>query len=476
MARILLSIPLDRCKSFLDTPIFRALKQRHQIFVFSYLADREEFTGAYSEENIRFYPAPMILGSLRYYLFNLTEIFRHFGFLYKWRNGATALYWPAQTKYKWGDPRQPNKNRPVRYFALLILSSIGNVFPLRKLLITFLGRWIYWNPGLDMFFKEYQPTVYICTAHKTDQEKILAYYASKYKLFSIFVPDSTDNFAINGFTFHDFDWYCMWGSRMNEHAKQLHGIKNSKLVKLGVPVNRLYEDLIKRRHNYNFRNQFQIPPSLNIITYLSIFRQGYQDLIPTIDYLLECIDSGQIKDSVLLLRPSPWEDSTELEERYGTCDGIRIQSVPKGGFDAPGNYRQIQYIETLRQSSVVVMSAITGAVLQSCLLGIPTIANVVQISEYAVEGVSPQSFWKRDPLNMFKAGLPAAHSLEELLGLINGYLDDPQKDRDIWKRIADEWDYRNPRYVEDFMGLIEGVAPDGRPPHEIIAVEPGGDV
>jgi hypothetical protein len=281
---------------------------------------------------------------------------------------------------------------------------------------------------------------------------------------------------MNGFTFHDFDWFCMWGTQMRKHAKQLHSIKDSNLVNLGVPVHRLYEDLIKRGHNYNVRIRFQIPPGLRIITYLSISKVGYQDLIPTIDYLLECIESGQIKNAVLLLRPSPWEDSTEIEKRYGSRDGIRIQAVPKGGFDAPGNYHQIEYIETLRQSSVVVMSAITGAVLQTCLLEIPTIANLVQISKYGVEGISPQSAENWDPLNIFKAGLPAAHSFEELVGLINSYLGDPQKDRDVWKRIADAWDYRNPRYVEDFMGLIEGVAPGEQPQPEIAAIEPGGEV
>lgn len=64
------------------------------------------------------------------------------------------------------------------------------------------------------------------------------------------------------------------------------------------------------------------------------------------------------------------------------------------------------------------------------------------------------------PLDFFKGGLPAAHALEELVELINGYRDNPEKDRDVWRRIVEEWGYQSYSYSEDFVGVAEGAIPD----------------
>ena len=458
--KILLSIPLDRCKNFLDTDIYRALKERHPITIFSYLADRDDFQRTYGGPDVHFHKGVEISGRWRWFVYNLTEVLRHFGFLYRWRKSRTALYWHAETKYRWLDPEEFRVKRRVRHLVFVILSFLENRIHLRALLVRYLGWWIFENAQLDEFFLREEPTVYICTAHKTDQEKILSYYARRHKLKSIFVPDSVDNYYMNGSLFHEFDWFCIYGPKMREHARELHGIEEHRLVKLGIPANRLCEKLLRQGGSYKVRERLEIPSHVRIITYLSIWRLGYLDLLPTIDYLLESIESGRIRDAILVLRPSPWEDFTEILARYGNRPSIRLQLVQSNGqFDSGGTDYLFEYVETLRQSSVVVMSATTGALLQTCLLRVPAIANLVELSEYPREGFSPLALEKTDSFDLFKTGLPAAHSLEELVWMINEYLEHREKDRDVWKRILDEWDYQNENYIEDFVGLIEGRVP-----------------
>ena len=81
---------------------------------------------------------------------------------------------------------------------------------------------------------------------------------------------------------------------------------------------------------------------------------------------------------------------------------------------------------------------------------------MVELSKYPRDGLSPSSRADGDIIEIIRDGCPTVRSLEELVLTINQYLENPQKDSDIRKRLLDFWDYRNPRYVEMFLSLVDG--------------------
>jgi len=455
--RILLSIPLDRCKILLDTRLYRELSARFPVAVVSYLSDRPEFREAYGAGGVHFYGRPELRGRWRWRAYNFTEILRHFAFLFRFRRGATRMYWRGETRYRWATP-EDRRPHYLREAVLTVLAWAEVRFSLRRRILKMAGSWIFANPDVDSIFAQFRPTVFVSTAHKSDQEKILAYHASRRRLRSVFIPDSTDSFNMNGDLFHEFDVYCLWGPRMRRHAMLLHGIPENRFLPLGIPAHRAYEELLQS-DPFDVRGTFGIADGVRIITYLAIWRGGFLDFHASIDALLGAIASDRIPNAVLLLRTCPWEDPAEVIARYQGRPHIRIQVAANDSTpDFAGDTQAREYAWTLFQSSVIVMSATTGALLQSCRMGIPTIANMVELSPYPEGAFSPRRLEEADPVDIFKSGLPAAHSFDELIDLVNRYLDDPRRDEHVWRTIAEDWDYADPQYVARFIRAVEGDA------------------
>jgi hypothetical protein len=459
--RLFVSIPHERCKPLLDTDIFAALKARYDIHIFSYLADSPAIRQFYAGPGVTFHPEPKFRSRWRWRLYNFTEILRHFAFLHRWRHGATKLFWHAETLYQWVSPEHFKTKRPVRKAILTVLAWLERAFGMRRIIVGLAGPWMFRNAELQRLFERLEPAGYIGTAHKTDQEKVLAYFAGRYGVRSIFLPDSTDNFSVNGGSFHDFDYYCMWGPRMYAQARALHDLPPEKLVKLGIPAHRTYERLVGPRSGYDLHERYDIPRSHRIVTYLSIWRLGFLDMFPSIDYLLAAIESGRLKDVTILIRTSPWEDPTEILQAYGGREHVRVQvSGNDSKPDFPGVAHQLEYAETMRQSDVVVASTTTTPIFLACRFGRPSIANMVELSEYPAEGLRPSTLETADALGFFEDGLPAAHTLHELVDLVDFYLKNPQSNEVTWRRVGSSWDYGEPDHVPMFLSLLPGARED----------------
>jgi hypothetical protein len=242
---------------------------------------------------------------------------------------------------------------------------------------------------------------------------------------------------------------------MYAQARTLHGIPPGKLVKLGIPAHRTYERLVGPHSGYDLHERYGIPRDKRIVTYLSIWRLGFLDMFPSIDYLLAAIESDRLKDVVILIRTSPWEDPTEILLAYGARENVRVQvSGNDQKPDFAGTAHQLEYAETMRQSDVVVASTTTTPIFLACRFGRPSIANMVELSEYPAEGLRPSTLEKADALGFFEDGLPAAHSLDELVDLVDVYLKNPRSNEVTWRRIGSSWDYGEPEHVRMFLGLL----------------------
>lgn len=453
---LLLSVPLDRCKSILDSAIFAELLKQYDVHVFTPLVSSPEFRERYEAMGARLHDAPAIAPGLRWRIYNFTEVLRHYGFLYRYRKGPTRLYWNVETSFRWLDEQRFKERTPVRRILFTLLAAMESAFGLRRVVLKLLGRWIFRNEPLERFFGSEHPAACISTAHKTDQEKLIAYHAARAGVRTVFVPDSNDNFSMNGELIHDYDAFCVWGPQMAEDLAKLHAVRPEKIVPLGPIAHRVY-DALANDGLYDLRARYSIEPSARIITYLSIWRLGFLDLFPSIDAIVSAMDDGRLPSCVLLLRASPWEDPAEMRRRYGAHPRVRIQAGRRP--DEPGASGlepAREYASTLAQSDLVVMSCTTGAVFYAAAIGVPVMANIVELSEYARGGMSPRALAAEDPAYIFRYGLPAARTLEELVALIRRLLDDASGARVACERIAERWDYRNRDYVSRFLAALEG--------------------
>jgi hypothetical protein len=357
----------------------------------------------------------------------------------------------------------------LRYYLLSVLGFMGSNLSAHKLINYVLGNWMYSNPQLDDFFQRERPKTYIATANRTDQEKILSHHARKYGLNTILIPDSWDNFIPDGFLFHEFDRFCLWGPRQRDQIKKYHDVPDHKLIEIGVPLYRQFEQLLEDNQTFSIRHRNDIPADSRMILYLQQAKTHNFDELEIIDYICARIDDGTIPNCVLLIRTQPGQDPTSIEMRFNHRSNVRVQisgnkhSGGEGDIDLINNIENLEYIKTLRESAVVI-SPISKCILESYLVETPVIVNLVELSNYPEGGLSPRSHAAGDLMDLFKDGCPSVRTLEELVLMINSYLANPEKDKETRTRILNSWDCKDESYIEHFLELIGAVEETGPRP------------
>ncbi len=459
MAKVLISIPYARClKTFLDTPIYRELRARHSVTIVSYLADCPGFAESYGGPAVGFQPGAMIHGRLRRAAYALFESHRVMGFLFRWRKRHTWLPWHALLNTS-GNVR---RRRPWVRAALWLISVIGDRVRMDEVLKSLLGGWIFQDKEVDHLFRTESPDVLVCTSHGSEQEAILCHLARKYGVATILAPNTLDAFLFHGFLAHRYDRICAAGPKDRWLLEHLHGYPPDRIVDLGVISNRYYSSLASEERDGGLRQRLRIGSDARILYYLSVAKAYYTDLLPALDHLLDAIKNGRLADTVIVIRAAPGDDVDVLRRRYGEDPRMRIQIAgPKsvGMVDCPDftkdvDAEHVEFVETLRDSAVVVMSATTSAFLHAATFGIPTIANVAELSAYPTWSVSPRRNVAWDGMGMFAMGLPVARTLDQLVDKVAERFADPNKDEAVWERILEQWDYQNERYVDDFLDVV----------------------
>jgi hypothetical protein len=230
-------------------------------------------------------------------------------------------------------------------------------------------------------------------------------------------------------------------------------------------ANRLFAEIAGRTDPASYRVRLGIPPDARVIYYLTTTPPYYLDLHATIDHLLAAIGSGRLPPAVIVIRAVPTDDIHALNERYGRDPRVRIQVAgPKSlGMVVPVEFATadddyLDFVQTLRNSDVMVMSGLTSASLHAMLFDVPVISSIVELSRYPWWSFSPRDGMEWNDLGMRSRGLPLGRTLDELVDLIAGSIDDPAEDRDVRSRILRDWDYQNDRYTEDVLAILDRVA------------------
>ena len=463
---VLVSIPMDRCvKNFLDTQLYLELVQKFDVCIISYLSENEGFRSRYGGPGISFLESTRFTSRLRGRLFNFVEIIRLFGFYFKWRRSIGRLHWFASTRYRYPEDYVRNSRatpRHVRGLLIGLIASIGTALRLHRLIPRWLGHWYMSAPILESWLDANSPVAYLATAHRTDQEKFLSFHAGRRGIRSILIPDSWDNFIVDGFLFHEFDSYGVMGPEMAAHLSAYHGVQPNRMTSLGVPVRRMYEEQIKKTP-YDLRAAFDIPPGLPILTYIAVSTSACYDTVDIIEELARAVEAGVVQSCVILVRTQPGQDPSEYFDRLQGYGCIRIQVAGnrggggEGAIDFDRSDENVEYAASIAQASVVV-SNISACVIDACVADIPTIINAIELSTYPERGFSPRAIAELDPFGLVQAGLPVAWSMAELFDHIKRALEDHSYAAPGRRSASKDWDYAAPDYKERFMKMISPTA------------------
>jgi hypothetical protein len=463
---VLVSIPMDRCvKNFLDTRLFTALRARFDVCIVSYLADDAGFRRTYGGEGVSFLSAPRFLSRLRERIYNLAEIARFHGFYFRHRHDVARVHWRAATLYRYPEDYGPGKDarpRRLRYLAFNLVAGLGGLLRLDRVLAKLLGGWYFAQPALESWMRSRKPVAYIATAHRTDQEKFVAHHAARFGVRSILLPDSWDNFIVDGYQFHEFDLYGVMGPVMARQLERIHDVQAARQRALGVPVRRMYEEVLANG-SYDLHARFSISPATPIVTYIAVSTMACYDTVEIIERLARSIDQGELPPAVILVRTQPGQDPAEYFRRLGSHPAVRIQVAGSRGGGGEGRVdfdrrdENLEYAATIARASVVV-SNLSACVVDGCAADVPTIMNAVELSAYPPGGFSPRALVDLDPFELLETGLPVARSMPELIAAVAGALRDPAASAASRRRAAQASDYGTRDYVERFLEMVTGEA------------------
>ena len=453
---VLVSIPTDRAKAFLDSRLFPALRERYKVTVLTYLALREDARQAYGVDGMEFCAALEPQGKIARAALAVAEAVRRLGFQYQWRRKEPvhARAWSATVRYR---TLMPLCERPaLKRLLVRIVAAVARFGLSRQVLFRLVSEFVLRDQGVAKPLRAFAPSVIICSGQASMQEQILGFYASRNGIGAIWLPASPDDVYYNGYPMTEFNVVCAWGPWMRRRLERHHRYRANQVADIGVVMTRIQTDLLRATGGYNIREALDIPGDARIVTYLSVINSGAAETTPAVDALASAVESGRIRNAVIVLRTSPWEDPSGLLRRYGNDPHVRVQVGAGGQFDRAGDQNLAEHARTMRESSVVIMGSITSSVHQTAVWGIPTILNNTELRPMPDDAYSPTFYEEVDLNEFFSAGLPVAHSLEELCDLVAAHLEEPGLNADVWARIASDWDYQNESYVEDFLRLVDG--------------------
>lgn len=453
---------MDRCvKNFLDTRLYTLLRQAFDVCIVSYLSEDAGFRAAYGGPGVSFLPAPRFRSQLRQRVFNLAEIWRFHGFYFRWRRTLARLHWSAVTGYRYPEDYGPGKRlHPRRARALLfwILAGLGSTLRLFRLVPKLLARWYFDQPALAQWLAQHRPLAYIATAHRTDQEKFLAFHAGRLGVRSVLVPDSWDNFIVDGFQYHEYDAYGVMGAVMAKQLERIHSVGAARQVQLGVPVRRMYEELTARA-GYDLRVQFDIPAGVPVITYIAVSTMACYDTVEIVRRLADAIETGRLPAAVILVRTQPGQDPAEYFEKLGSLRSVRIQVAGNRGGGGEGRIdfarrdENLEYAATIRQANAVI-SNLSACAADGYVAGVPTILNAVELSAYARGGFSPSGVIDLDPFEIVATGVAVARDMDQLIAHVRQALTAPQDMVRAGRAAAAACDYQVADYAERFVAMI----------------------
>lgn len=451
MNNLIFAINSERAKFILDTRVFAAAKTRFQVHIFSYLVKTAQAQSYYGDHSAVFHDPAQFFNTAHSQSVKLADIARVAGFQYRNRGDPwVGLKWDATYRLRSTLPVIYRSYRD-RLALSLIAGASSRAWVWKRLLDRATERAL--NGSFAHLIRQLEPSMYVCCGVPDFRSLVLARAARRMGFRTMLIPVSADEVLDAGYLSPAFDYVCAWGERMTQLLVSRHGIPQRNVVPLGNLSTRLQTECLQSGVP-EIRPQFRLDSDAKIVTYLSVLNSAASETIPAVRYLAGQLAIAYPK-AAIVVRTSPWEDAGLIIDAFRYAPNVRVQNTALQRFDSPGIEVLAAHAALCRSSSVVIMGSPTSSLFQTCVWGVPTIVNDATLRPEAGLALSPADLERADPSGLLAAGMPVAHSLDDLVTLTLAFLRNPDHKRETWAKIAAEWDYQVPDYVERFLRVVQ---------------------
>ena len=444
---IILSIPLQRLiKTHLSNFFLDALKVNGDVLVIAPFADNENFLKDYQEsvsylvqyENIKF------LSAIKSTIFLIIKTLRING--YWLANPLYMGYYLSNQYTKFGNNGNDIRVNYINRKGISALGFIGRRWKNSwKILAKLLPLERSFKNKLLNISSAYQQVIVIQACSWGEQDLDIAILAKKYGWKSILVPYTTDQLLCNGWLYADYSAICVQGPLEKDYAINFHRIPKERLVELGSLNFRKLDLYTVKLENTNI-NQGKIIYAGSISRYFPI-----ESELEGLETILNAQLQGYIPDFEVIYR-SFGEDRAQIEKlrsKYKFTNKLRIDYVSDlfAGLDGYGGAitddAMNQYIQQLRQASLLVTVGCTSLILDAAFLGVPSVSCWVDKSGIILKRNTRQLFTNDGKLRDLFRHVPAAFTEKELITLINEHIYIELSKNRVIRSIIDEWDFPN---------------------------------
>jgi hypothetical protein len=231
---------------------------------------------------------------------------------------------------------------------------------------------------------------------------------------------------------------------MRKEAVEYHGMDLDKIDIVGVPQYEQYRKLSTRTSKERFKKRLNIPDGASVITYTASAMFMFPDEERFVQELVEAISKGKCGNSYLVLRTHPPDVRKEAYlQRYSESHlPIRID-IPDAGYTAlhtgkiGTNTSIVNFVELMQYSDVVINLSSTIA-LDAVLFDTPVIClnfNYLDNEDWA-SAPSHHRCEHYQPIVESQA-VEFPNNLDELLSMINLYLENPSKKSAERQQLSD---------------------------------------
>ena len=334
------------------------------------------------------------------------------------------------------------------------------------------GRWydvadrVVADPAADRLFDRCRPSlVAVSTPGLIFAEIPLLRTARRRGVRSIAVDLSWDNLTNKLLPIRRVDRLMVWNSTMRREAQELHGYRADEIEVAGPPQFDGYFNGSPRSLRAVFCRRLGLDPDRRLLTLTTIPAEAYPRHDVVIDYLLEAIRSGAIRQPCdLLVRVHPRDDLRRYDRYAGTRHLVIEKPFRQGATAGDGHSVDVtiensrHLADTMCHSDVVLNVASTIAI-EAAVFDTPVV-NIAFDQEDA--GVRP---FLRSPLRYYsythyqqivRAGaVRIARSAGEMIDLVNRYLAEPALDAGGRRRVvAEQCEFTDGRSAERLADAI----------------------
>jgi hypothetical protein len=362
---------------------------------------------------------------------------------------------------------------PVKKMALASARAATKVVG-RRAAQDLLGRAdlaLFPEARYDSFFERHRPDLVCLTrVMGASADYALLKSAVRYRVPTVLLASSWDNLTSKGIFPVRTDRIVVWNSIMAEEAESLHGFRRDHIYVAGAPQFDLYADKSALPDRQSFFRRIGADPGKALVTFAMSNVRHCPDEFDVVEMLWEAMQAGRFgRPCQLLARAHP------IAGHYGDMFPARLKGRPDLLVDVPGrpgahvdrdtSLEDMKHLAaTMWHSNVVINTSSTTAI-DAAALDTPVISAGFDGRRTLPYAQSVRRYHDYTHYKKLLAlnGVKVVHSIDELVGQVRAYLDDPSLDREGRARVVERQcltidgksGERIARYVLRFLGDVQ---------------------